>query len=60
MFGGVFDSATIENKIKALETQSGEPNFWDDTKKAEKILGEIKYLKNRIEPWKELISQMDV
>ena len=35
MFGGVFDSATIESKIKTLEAQSGEPNFWDDAKKAE-------------------------
>ena len=59
MFGGVFDSATIESKIKALENQSGEPNFWDDAKKAEKVLGEIKYLKNRIEPWKELIVKIE-
>ena len=59
MFGGVFDSATIESKIKVLENQSGEPNFWDDAKKAEKVLGEIKYLKNRIEPWKELIVKIE-
>ena len=59
MFGGVFDSATIESKIKVLENQSGEANFWDDAKKAEKVLGEIKYLKNRIEPWKELISTVE-
>ncbi len=35
------------------------PGFWDEPKKAEKVLSEIKMLKNRIEPWKELIKTMD-
>ncbi len=34
------------------------PDFWDDTKKAEKTIGEIKTLKNRLEPWKILLSEI--
>ncbi len=56
---GRLDVTTIEKRIKDKETQSGEPTFWDDPKKAEKVLSEIKMLKNRIEPWRDLIAQMD-
>lgn len=59
MFGGVFDVATIEKKIADKETLTGAPGFWDDPKKAEKVLSEIKMLRNRIEPWKELIKTME-
>ncbi len=56
---GRLDVTTIEKRIKDKEEQSGEPTFWDDPKKAEKVLSEIKMLKNRIEPWRDLIAQMD-
>ncbi|MCR4713082.1 MAG: peptide chain release factor 2 [Treponemataceae bacterium] len=56
---GRLDVATIEKKIAEKETQTGMPGFWDEPKKAEKVLSEIKMLKNRIEPWKELIKTMD-
>ncbi|MCQ2613518.1 MAG: peptide chain release factor 2 [Treponemataceae bacterium] len=56
---GRLDVAAIEQRISEKEAQSGEPNFWDDPKKAEKVLSEIKLLKNRIEPWRELIATMD-
>ena len=59
MFGGVFDSATIEKKIKEKEELSGASDFWNDPSKAEKVLSEIKMLKNRIEPWKELIANIE-
>lgn len=59
MFGGVFDSATIEKKIAEKEKLTGENGFWDNPSKAEKVLSEIKQLKNRIEPWKELIASIE-
>lgn len=34
-----------KNKIKELEAKSGEPNFWDDMEKSQKVLKEIKDLK---------------
>ncbi len=59
MFGGVFDSATIEKKIKEKEELSGSSDFWNEPSKAEKVLSEIKMLKNRIEPWKELLLNIE-
>lgn len=59
MFGGVFDVNTIESKIAEKEKATGEPGFWDDPKKAEKVMSEIKMLKNRIDPWKALIIAIE-
>ncbi|MCR4938538.1 MAG: peptide chain release factor 2 [Treponemataceae bacterium] len=56
---GRLDVAAIEKKIADKEILTGAPDFWDDPKKAEKVLSEIKMLRNRIEPWKELIKTMD-
>jgi peptide chain release factor 2 len=58
-FGGVFDSVAIESKIAEKETLTGKPGFWDNPQKAEKIMGDIKALKARIEPWKELVAAID-
>ena len=59
MFGGVFDVPTINAKIAEKEELCGLPNFWDDPAKAEKVMSEIKSLKNRIEPWKQLIQECE-
>ena len=59
MSGGVFDVASIEAKIAEKEELSGSAGFWDEPKKAEKVLSDIKMLRNRIEPWKELIKTID-
>lgn len=59
MFGGVFDSATIEKKIAEKMALLEAPDFWNDHENAEKVMASVKKMKNRIEPWKELISQMD-
>ena len=36
--GGFFDQPTKESELKKLETQISQPDFWDDTKKAQKIV----------------------
>ena len=59
MSGGVFDPASVEAKIKEKEAVTAQPGFWDDPKKAEKVLTEIKLLKNRIEPWKALLAEIE-
>jgi len=58
-FGGVFDSDTVKHKIAEKEALTGAQGFWDDPKKAEKVLTEIKKLKNRVEPWERLIAEVD-
>lgn len=58
-FGGVFDSEAVKKRIAEKEQVTGLPNFWDDPKKAEQVLSEIKKLKNRIEPWEALIADIE-
>lgn len=58
-YGGIFDSAAIRKKIAEKETATARPDFWDDPKAAEKVMGEIKKLKNRIDPWESLIAAVD-
>ena len=56
MFGGVFDPDSIYKKIAEKEALTAAPGFWDDHDKAEKVMNDIKLLKGRVEPWKELIA----
>ena len=51
------DSASIEKKIaeKMALTEAGD--FWNDHDKAEKVMAQVRKLKNRIEPWKALRTQ---
>jgi peptide chain release factor 2 len=55
--GGGFDS--FEGWIAELEAKTAEPGFWNDSVAAEKIMSELKGLKNRYEPWKELCAEVD-
>ena len=59
MSGGVFDVPAIEKAIADKENLSGEPGFWDNPSKAEKVMTEIKQLRSRIEPWKDLMAAAD-
>jgi peptide chain release factor 2 len=38
---------------------AGEEHFWDDPGKAEKLMAELKTLKNRVEPWRSLTAEVD-
>lgn len=58
-FGGVFDSEAVKKRIAEKEIITGHPDFWNDPKKAEQLLSEIKKLKNRIEPWEALIADIE-
>ena len=57
--GGVFDPDSIRAKIAEKEDFTGSPGFWNDQKKAEKTMAELKVLKSKIEPWEELKTQLD-
>jgi peptide chain release factor 2 len=62
--GGVFEQPqkgpdfrpgqTLKERIAELEAEAGNPNLWNDTSKAEKLMGELKSLKSRYEPWRNL------
>ena len=59
MIGGVFDAAAIENQIKEKEALTASDSFWNDPAAAQKVMNDIKLLKGRIEPWKELMQTAD-
>ncbi|MBP3416609.1 MAG: peptide chain release factor 2 [Spirochaetaceae bacterium] len=56
---GRLDVPAIEKAIADKENLSGEPGFWDNPSKAEKVMTEIKQLRSRIEPWKDLMAAAD-
>ncbi|MBC8171359.1 MAG: peptide chain release factor 2 [Anaerolineae bacterium] len=50
--------AKIQRSIE-LETQSGEPGFWDNPDAAQKMMQEIARLQGEIVPWQKLSSQVN-
>ncbi|WP_144389690.1 MULTISPECIES: peptide chain release factor 2 [unclassified Treponema] len=53
------DSEAVKKRIAEKEVVAGQEGFWNDPKSAEKLLSEIKKLKNRIEPWEKLIADIE-
>jgi len=49
----------FQQRITGLEVKSAEPGFWNDVSAAEKVMLEMKSLKNRYEPWKTLCTEVD-
>jgi peptide chain release factor 2 len=64
--GGVFENAklaapqggeaarTIPQRIAELEALAGAADFWNDSGRAEKVMGELKSFKKRYDPWQTL------
>jgi peptide chain release factor 2 len=65
MLGGVFEqpqrgsAKNIKDRIGDLEEESARGEFWNDPSRAEKVMGELKALKNRYEPWKNLKAESE-
>jgi peptide chain release factor 2 len=57
--GGVFEEASFAQRIGELEAKAGDPDFWKEPGQAEKLMGELKTLKGRYEPWKSLRVEID-
>ncbi|HUW70800.1 MAG TPA: peptide chain release factor 2 [bacterium] len=56
---GRLDAATIRSKIETKESIASEPGFWNDQKKSERLMGELKILRNRLETWEGIKRSMD-
>jgi peptide chain release factor 2 len=39
-FGGIFDIATKERRLAALDTEMGAPSFWEDNRRAQELIRE--------------------
>ncbi len=56
---GRLDTDEINKKIAEKEALTTADGFWDDNAKATKVMNDIKMLKGRIEPWKNLRQQVE-
>ncbi|NLK60885.1 MAG: peptide chain release factor 2 [Treponema sp.] len=57
-YGGVFDPDQIRKLITEKEELSSTEGFWNDQKKAEKTMSDLRSLRNRIDPWEELLEKV--
>jgi len=57
--GGVFDPDVIRQQIEDQESMTHDPAFWTDQGRAQKVMTGIKRLKDRIDPWKVLLKDLD-
>lgn len=48
----------LEAKLKALDTQRAQPDFWNDTAKAQEVSKQRGKLQQQIEPWRQLEREL--
>ena len=53
----LFDISSKEDKLKELEKQTNDANFWNDTENSSKVLQEIKFLKDKVTNYNSLEVQ---
>ncbi len=58
-WGTLFDIATAEKNVEALEKDLLNPEIWSDNEKTQKIMQEIKTYKTKIENYNNLRSRYD-
>lgn len=54
-----FPSVEIEKEIKVLRAQSMEPDFWQDSNKAQQIAQKLAYQENKYNTWQEIKDAID-
>ncbi|MBA3450116.1 MAG: peptide chain release factor 2 [Chloroflexia bacterium] len=57
--GCVFDLATVEQEIAALDAQSADPLFWEDTRAAQAHMRRLGELRNEVGKWQRLTAQTE-
>lgn len=53
-----FDIASLENKIKNLEEETGKDGFWDDLKNSTTVLSELKQCQNKVGKFNKLKEEI--
>jgi peptide chain release factor 2 len=56
--GGLFDIDSLREDIQELEAKIAEPDFWNDSETAQKILRERTVMEKLVEGWDRLTRQM--
>ena len=57
-FGGDFDPDGLKSKLAELEKQTLEPDFWGDKQKADSIFSQINTIKDTLNPFEKLLSNI--
>jgi peptide chain release factor 2 len=57
--GGIFDLATKEQDVAALQARTQETGFWDDNVAAQKVMMQISERNGWIDAWKSLAAKLD-
>ena len=55
----IFDLPGKQSRLKELEEITGQPEFWDDADKAQETLKEQSLIKNTVESWQSLTSELE-
>ena len=58
-FGGIFDVATKEQRLAALDTEMAQPSFWDDNRRAQEVIRERTELSRLVTRVKELTTKAE-
>ncbi|TVQ37958.1 MAG: peptide chain release factor 2 [Spirochaetaceae bacterium] len=53
------DPERLRFEVNRLEQKTAAPDFWDDRERAEKTLGDLKRVRDRLEPWRELVQETE-
>lgn len=59
ILGGLFDFDSKQAKLSQLEEQMAAPDFWNDQSAAQKVIDEMKHLKEQIEKITELEEKQE-
>ncbi len=57
--GGIFDPDKLKSQIADFEKQTADENFWNDRENAEKVLGDMKRIRGRLEPWEQIKTDVE-
>jgi peptide chain release factor 2 len=58
-WGGFFDFAAKQEKLRGLEDRMADPAFWNDQERAREVIDESNRLKGWTEPWERLSKRVD-
>ncbi|ONI47573.1 peptide chain release factor 2 [Candidatus Epulonipiscium fishelsonii] len=58
-WGTLFDVAKIQSQIVELEQKSSEPDFWNDMDNAQKVLQNLKSLKDSLDRYNKLVGMYE-
>lgn len=59
IFGGHFDAETKQKELTKLDSIMKKPDFWDDRKKAEEVIGQYNSIKEGLEKAKQLKEEIE-